>query len=411
MKLKIIGFLVLAFASTCQAQLGPDVTSWILNTTGKTGYGGLLTNIQQVQYSADNVYVSASCVPGYNIGPWPGNPNTPRAQNFVYKITRHPQANTGVLVATPLGHIGVWSNGVSVFNAKDAMSYQNADVWHQNAIVVEGSSFDNCLGHPAPNGEYHHHLNPRCLYDSKDSSKHSPIIGYSFDGFPIYGAYGFAKTDGTGGITRMRSSYRMRNITDRTTLADGTVLTSTKYGPSIATKALGYYIEDFEYIKDLGDLDEHNGRNCITPEYPAGTYAYFVTLDETGTAVYPYTLGLTYYGTIPAGNIGPNGGHNSVSETVTTYIPNGVAESQDKFHFAIYPNPSSYYTTIIIDPSSHNNVHLRITDVWGSDVFTADNLQPAVPLTIDVSKFASGEYFVTLTDSREALVQRMIVKK
>lgn len=50
--------------------------------------------MQQVQYSTNNVYVSATCIPSYNIGPWNGNPNTPTNQNFVYKITRNPVQNT-----------------------------------------------------------------------------------------------------------------------------------------------------------------------------------------------------------------------------------------------------------------------------------------------------------------------------
>ena len=52
------------------AQLTPEITSWIINTTNNTGYAGILTNVQQVQYSTNNVYVSATCIPDYTIGPW-----------------------------------------------------------------------------------------------------------------------------------------------------------------------------------------------------------------------------------------------------------------------------------------------------------------------------------------------------
>ena len=45
---------------------------------------------------------------------------------------------------------------------------------------------------------------------------HSELIGYAFDGFPIYGAHGFANADGSGGITRMRSSYQLRTIENAT---------------------------------------------------------------------------------------------------------------------------------------------------------------------------------------------------
>ena len=58
----------------------------------------------------------------------------------------------------------------------------------------------------------------------------------------------------------------------------------------------GTYYEDYEYVAGLGDLDEHNGRQCKTPEYPDGIYAYFVTVDEENLPVYPYVIGTTYYG-------------------------------------------------------------------------------------------------------------------
>src|ERR1041385_9175186 len=236
--MKRLYFLTAAFLcliNNIYAQLTSEITSWIINTNGATGYAGIPSNVQQVQYSANNVYVSATCIPGYNIGPWPNNPNTPANQNFVFKITRHPVQNTGTATAVGLGHIGVWSNGVSIFNAKDGMSYNNGGVWNQNAIVVEGSSFDECLGHPAPNGEYHHHLNPVCLYNDKDSTHHSPIIGYAFDGYPIYGAYGYYHGEDLH-IIRLRSSYRLRNITDRTTLPNGTKLNAGQYGPAISSQ-------------------------------------------------------------------------------------------------------------------------------------------------------------------------------
>ena len=65
----------------------------------------------------------------------------------------------------------------------------------------------------------------------------------------------------------------------------------------------GYFIEDYEY-SNSGDLDEHNGRFCVTPEFPNGTYAYFMTLSSnisdsgvfSGDKIpkYPYIIGNTY---------------------------------------------------------------------------------------------------------------------
>jgi len=298
----------------------PELSSWIRNTNGATGYAGSPANVQLVEYSAGNVYVNSSDIPAYSIGPWPGDPNVPSNQNYFFRIPRQPALNTGTKTATPLGPIGVWSNGVVVFNALDANSFNNQNIWHQNAVVVEAASFDSCLGHPAPGGVYHYHQNPRCLYTA-DPSRHSPILGYAFDGFPIYGPYGFANPDGSGGIARMRSSYRARAITQRTTLPDGTPLSSSQYGPAIsAAFPLGYYAEDFEFVAGLGDLDVFNGRAAVTPEYPNGTYSYFVTIEADGKSAYPYVIGPTYAGVVANDNVTTHG-HVSISETVTTYSP------------------------------------------------------------------------------------------
>lgn len=59
----------------------------------------------------------------------------------------------------------------------------------------------------------------------------------------------------------------------------------------------GQYVQDYEYVSGYGDLDQHNGRYCITPDFPNGTYAYFTTFNQSLTApTYPYVIGPTYYG-------------------------------------------------------------------------------------------------------------------
>jgi hypothetical protein len=100
-------------------------------------------------------------------------------------------------------------------------------------------------------GQYHHHLVPAPFSDAPDPASdvctgfpseglialdptvHSPLIGFAFDGYPIYGPFGFSAADGTGGIARIRSSYRTRDITVRHTLANGTALPPNQWGPDV----------------------------------------------------------------------------------------------------------------------------------------------------------------------------------
>ena len=105
-----------------------------------------------------------------------------------------------------------------------------------------------------------------------------------------------------------------------------TTLSPSEYGPSVSTYPLGRYLEDNEYLADLGktqgtdfDLDEHNGRFCVTPEYPSGTYAYFVSISSNGMPAFPYNIGRAFYGA-PTGNT-----VSSLTEQVTTNFIGGAS--------------------------------------------------------------------------------------
>lgn len=117
--------------------------------------------------------------------------------------------------------------------------------------------FNFSKGHADKAGEYHHYTNPICLYDAVDNSKHSPIIGYAFDGFPIYGPFGYSDpTDSSSSIKRVATSYRLRDIKERRILPDGTKLKlDSSLGPDVDSEyPLGTFIQDYEFVNGLGDL-------------------------------------------------------------------------------------------------------------------------------------------------------------
>lgn len=398
---------------------GPEVTSWQINTNGNIGFAGELTNVQSVQYSANYVYISttdiASWIPvGYN---WPNNPWFPQNMNYVFKIYRNPVPNIGPVTACPYGHIGIWLNGISFYNPQDAKSFDSLGIWNQNAYYWEhliGETFDTCWGHPNGSHEYHTHVSPACLYNDADSLNHSPIIGYAFDGYPVYGAYGYTNTNGTGAVKRMKSSYRMRNITDRTVLPDGTVLSVPQYGPRLDSIPLGAYMEDFEFVNGLGDLDIHNGRFCITPEYPAGTYAYFVTIDAQLTPVFPYVLGPTYYGNVigPDGNLGPNSGHVVISEPVTIYnSTTAIKESESIINLDVFPNPASNQLSFQL---SSNNSSLELTaNIYNQlgEVVETGIIKTGIIYTYDTSRLKSGIYYFKVVTEQKIYNTKFVITK
>ena len=118
---------------------------------------------------------------------------------------------------------------------------------------------------------------------------HSKILGISYDGYPIYGPYGYKKALESSDVELMKSSYRLKSeFTDN---RNSIIVVN---GSTITYDA-GTIIEDYEYESGYGHLDESNGRYCITPEFPNGTYAYFLTFDSSMNPEYPYIIGNKFY--------------------------------------------------------------------------------------------------------------------
>ena len=120
------------------------------------------------------------------------------------------------------------------------------------------------------------------------SNNHSPIIGWAYDGNPIYGPYGYSTKQG-GIISQMRSGYKLDLKPNR---------------PSVSAFPAGFFIQDYGHfeVSDETVLDKNNGRFCVTPEYPNGAYVYFATIsnsaaDSSGpfagykSPVFPYLIG------------------------------------------------------------------------------------------------------------------------
>ena len=330
-------FLAIFLPSLCTALTTSDpiLTSW------KKANGSTLTlnsvayksDITGIYYSSSYVYIKSEGIPSYSIGPW-SNPNTPKGQSYTFQIPASPSAAVNKQdISTTLGSIGVWSHGMVIYNAYDGYVYSS--VWHRNAYVFEVSSFDSCWGHPDVSGVYHNHVPVICMTTLTNSAAHSPIIGYAFDGYPIYGPYGYTnKSDSTSAIKRMIPSYSTVLFTNsqRRNLANGTSLSATYYGPDVnATYPVGSFLEDYAYTSGLGDLDDCNGRYGKTPEYPNGVYAYFTTVSANFTPVYPFVIGPYYYG---SGSISRNGAV-SVPTDVTTYFSSGATFSSVITSFSI----------------------------------------------------------------------------
>ena len=109
---------------------------------------------------------------------------------------------------------------------------------------------------------------------------HSPIIGWAYDGNPIYGPYGYSDPNDDNSAVRILNS--------------GYVLDTSNVVNRPSGFSNGFFVEDYQFT-NAGDLDVHNGRYGRTPEYPNGIYAYFVGINTNSLLpVFPYFIGHSY---------------------------------------------------------------------------------------------------------------------
>jgi hypothetical protein len=137
----------------------------------------------KVEFTDDLMIVHSNGIPDHTTGKYPNrdNPNSIREQNYTFKIPRVPRRSDTV-GKLPMGPIGVAINGVPFYNPYN----------REGQDAAKNEVFDKCCGHPDPLGRYHYHIYPRCINTSFSDPKgeHSPLIGYAFDGFAIYGPNG-----------------------------------------------------------------------------------------------------------------------------------------------------------------------------------------------------------------------------
>lgn len=173
----------------------------------------------------------------------------------------------------------------------------------QNGYVFENFniSYEYGYGQFANPKAFRYALNDNITANNQETGTltHSPIIGFAYDGNPIYGPYGFEDPlDATTGIVRMTSSY---------------VLNATRRGgPGTNQYPLGTFTNDYTYRHKNGSLDENNGRFCVTPDFPEGVYAYFTTINSDQVPQFPYILGKNFYSLPVDSNYNSNINQNDI---------------------------------------------------------------------------------------------------
>ncbi len=183
--------------------------------------------------------------------------------------------NNTTIRITPSGSNSIITPKIKEWNINSVERYSHVLTENNSQIIQlnsESLEYNNKICSFYPPKKYR-----RILRDNLDTSltelteEHSKIVGWAYDGNPIYGPVGI---NTTGITTFMESSYEIDAISDA--------------GLRPAGFQNGYFVNDYVYKKS-GDLDEHNGKFLTNADFPNGTYAYFSTLDKTSKSPsFPY---------------------------------------------------------------------------------------------------------------------------
>ena len=255
---------------------------------------------------------------------------------------------------------------------------QSNQISEDDSVITKGLKSDFEL-------EYSHLYSPRKLreisygtkkVDGKDvfvpdlqlqngievtSDTHSPILGWAYDGNPIYGPYGYSTLTG-GNVRIMKSGYSLKVSSDR---------------PPTSIFPEGFFVEDFIY-QNNGDLDEHNGRFCVTPEYPNGVYAYFTTINPISVdpknskflfkdyrrPQFPYFIGNTFKSKPINYNFEANSNQDDIDLQKTNLIRNTYSYNFTKqnsyYNFIQNPNEIQKQNSEILSVKSGEIQSLKI---------------------------------------------------
>ncbi len=188
----------------------------------------------------DRLVITSNAVPDYTyIGTSPGVPD---GREFTFEIPAAPTLADAVTDVPYVGAAAVTLGGIPIYGPTEGTG---GDVDSLPGIISA------CGSHNGPGGFHAHKIltssETDCLFSSEEVASAPQLVGYAFDGYPIY-----------TGIDQYASSWQ---LTDESLFATDTWAAHS-------------------YVEGSGDLDRCNGRTDND-----GNYAYYTTEG------FPYVIG------------------------------------------------------------------------------------------------------------------------
>jgi len=204
----------------------------------------------------DSIVITSNGIPDYTY--IETSPGSPAAGNYTFTIPATPTKADTVTDVPDLGTAAIALDGVPIYGPTEGTG---------GDVLSLVGALSACGSHNGPTGFHIHQVltsaDTDCLFTPEEVAAGPQLIGYAFDGYPIY-----------TGIDQHTSSWE---LTDESLFATDTWAAHS-------------------YVEGLGDLDQCNG---ITDA--DGNYAYYTT------ATFPYVIGC-YAGVVDLTAAGAGGG-------------------------------------------------------------------------------------------------------
>lgn len=196
----------------------------------------------------------------------------------------------GTTALTRDAALGVAVNGVPIYDYTGGGEMSQADLAHHQAQhdTLQTEQLDVCGGHAGRGDDYHYHTKPTCMISEMANAGDDAIIGWAFDGFPIYGDNnpdGTAIADGDLDICNGQADgtfgYRYHTSVD---------------APYIVQCLMGV-VTDFDRLPRVRPLSASNGGGAAPGRPPQGGVQNLVyTENPDGSRSMDYNFqGEAYY--------------------------------------------------------------------------------------------------------------------
>jgi len=244
-----------------------------------------------VTCSADQALITSDTYPDHELmtGIVGTNEQLPVPAQYAAPVPLTPSLGSSPL--TRDAALGVAVNGVPIYDYTGGGEMSVQDLFHHQTKhdTLLTKQLDVCGGHAGRGDDYHYHIKPTCMIEQMANAGDDAIIGWAFDGFPIYGDNNPDGTPIAVGVLDVCNGQ-----TDDTF---GYRYHTSEAAPYIVQCLMGDVAsaQSLPRVRPLSPAEEGRGREAGRP--PRGGVEDLVfTQDASGTRSMDYTYeGESYY--------------------------------------------------------------------------------------------------------------------